>query len=159
MYYSTRHEKNVVIEIIKEVNSALKDEDKRKAAYLYHSLVNQFVFLAVKRGDDTGDQTTNVAIVKAVRVLLYSPAWVLLLIIVLDILPLIFDMDIVVGHQRALWQILDTRGRAEVVMRLIFCGFFALVAFRICRAIDTHQSDIVDQLECMRKRILNTPEW
>ena len=122
MYYSTRHEKHVVTEIIQEANSSLDDEDRSKALYLYHALVNQFVFLAVKRGGDTEGQTTNITINKAVRALSYSPAWVLMLVIILDILPLFFAMDVVIGRKQALWPTLDIWGRTEVVMRLMFCG-------------------------------------
>jgi hypothetical protein len=138
-YFSVRRENHVVAEIAQIANHALDDttvpESTEKARYLFHAVAHYFVFTTTTERDTPRGEKPRVGARLVVKVLMYMPVWVPLVMVACDLL----SMSLPLAWLRILptyeigWQRLYVFEAVEQVLRDCLGVAIAAYTFGRCR--------------------------
>jgi hypothetical protein len=152
MFYAARRENHVISAIAQEAQTALQQDDLGKAQYLYHGIAHYFVFTTVTDRDTPGGEQRSMARL-TVRALLFSPFWVPMTVLIVDLVSLFFVHKVALDPNAYLWDLLTRDERMEVVIRLIVCTGISWFSYVRCRDCDAFDANTRTQLDYLRTRV------
>jgi hypothetical protein len=153
LYYAIRRENHIVGRVIREMDAALQENALTKAIYLYHGVAHYFVFMTVTEQDSpTGGSRRNLARI-AIRVLLYSPAWIPVLVLVDDIVSLFQPPRLSGEMETTLLATMGSGETLEFVLRALFCIAMSTFAWIQCRDSVRFSDETMSALDKVRSRV------
>lgn len=130
-YYCVRRENEVVCIVVDEAKRA-RSQSLECALYLYHGIAHYFVFTTRFNPGRAAGQKTSAAPMLPLKILLFMPAWVPLLIVISEIQSVIIPNIAGIDPSTPLWKSFGSPEKVEFVVRIVFTLLFSRFSWYLC---------------------------